>query len=560
MNFSNININLNKLRGIFTKSQKEIINTGDGKRNLYFDYNRKNYIKFSLEIDTTCESIFKNHKDEIKNKIQQLYGNNIDLNNFGFLFVELNSNQYDGAPNLINVKIRKDDKIIFKVLLNSQIMLGFLFIIRQNIILKKKARNLGLLNPLNLINFETEEKTEEKNKDNKNIHIYYPKNIIYYYHALAFSKEKMKITSEEIYIFSNPSCRLLIKDIRSILTFLGTNEEDVKKYLKDYKIYGERPKFCIEIISNDDKKILIGRNTYDPFITLYRALDSAVYNYQNQYSHINIKKKILFQNMDLFSISNNFLMETNNLDDWIKHKDKRKILLNDFEDKDLMNVINKIIEIKKNLKKGKYSKVILNIKNLMDIIDKLKKENKYSDIINEENMRNIKDIGNKIKDLCNLNNEIKENSENKTTENSLNEVVLDNQKKEEDPSKENKNENRIVNLPNDEINDEKNNINTKIELKDEQINELNQIININIFDNLYFEIKEKYLSQCYQKNKNENLIKNSNMKLILGNYFLNNYQMKKEQDFLKIGGEELEKEINDFNNKLILEKKEKGEI
>ena len=31
-------------------------------------------------------------------------------------------------------------------------------------------------------------------------------------------------------------------------------------------------------------------------------------------------------------------------------------------------------------------------------------------------MRNMKDIGNKIKDLCNLNNEIKENSENKTTE------------------------------------------------------------------------------------------------------------------------------------------------
>ncbi len=73
-------------------------------------------------------------------------------------------------------------------------MLGFLSIIRQNIILKTKARNLGLLNPLNLINIETEEKPEEKKKDS-NIHLYYPKNIIYYYHALVFSKEKMKITS-----------------------------------------------------------------------------------------------------------------------------------------------------------------------------------------------------------------------------------------------------------------------------------------------------------------------------------------------------------------------------
>ena len=559
MNFNNINMNFSKLRGIFTRSQKEIINTGDGKRNLYFDYNRKNYIKFSLDIDTTCDSIFRNHKDEIKNKIQQLYGNNVDLNNFGFLIVELNSNQYDGTPNLINVKLRKDDKIIFQVLLNSQLMLGFLSIIRQNIILKKKARNLGLLNPINLINFDTEEKPEEKKKDD-NVHIYYSKNIIYYYHALAFSKEKMKITSEELYIYLNPCYRLLIKDIRSISTFLGKNEDDIKTYLKDYKIYGETPKFCIEIISKDDKKLLIGRNTYDAFMTLYRALDAAVYNYQNQYSHINIKKKIIFQNINIFSISNNFLKKTTNLDDWITHKDKRKIFFEDFEDMDLANIINNILEFKKNMKKGKYLNAISNIKNLYNIIDKIEKENKYSNIINEENMRNINNIWNKIKHLCNSNNENKENLENNKTENNLNEVVLNDQKKEEEPPKENNIENRIVNSSNDEINFEKNNINTKMELKDEQINELNQIINMNIFDNLYLETKEKYISRYYKENKNVNLIENSNMKLILGNYFSNNFQMGKEQDFLKIGGEELEKTIDDFNYELILEKKEKSEI
>lgn len=43
-------------------------------------------------------------------------------------------------------------------------MLGFLSIIRQNIILKTKARILGLLNPLNLINIETEEEPKRKRK------------------------------------------------------------------------------------------------------------------------------------------------------------------------------------------------------------------------------------------------------------------------------------------------------------------------------------------------------------------------------------------------------------
>ena len=43
----------------------------------------------------------------------------------------------------------------------------------------------------------------------------------------------------------------------------------------------------------------------------------------------------------------------------------------------------------------------------------------------------------------------------------------------------------MVNSSNDEISFEKYNMNTKMELKDDQINELNQIINMNIFDNLY---------------------------------------------------------------------------
>ena len=53
-----------------------------------------------------------------------------------------------------------------------------------------------------------------------------------------------------------------------------------------------------------------------------------------------------------------------------------------------------------------------------------------------------------------------------------------------------------------------------------------------------------------------NLTTNSNVKLILGNYFSNYFQLEKEQFFLKIGGEELEKTIDDFNNELNLEKKE----
>ena len=554
MNFNNISINLNKLRGIFTRNQQEVINTADGKRNLYFDYFRKNFIKFSLDVDLSGEKIFKIHKDGIIKKIHELYGNNVDINNFGFIIVELNTNQYDANPNLINLKLRMDDKIIYKMLLNSQLMLGFLFISRHNILLKKQRRNLGLLNPINFEKFDVQENPEENKKDKK-IHVYYPKSAIYYYKALSFSKEKMKITEEEIYIFSNPSYRLLIKDIKSIVPFSCSNEEGVKLYLKDYKIYGEKPQFCIQIETIDSQKLLIGRNSYEPYIILFRALDAAIYNYQNKYSDNDINKKIIYQNMNLFSISKDFMGKTITFDDSIVHKDKRKIILKNCEDKELADIMRNIIEFKNNLKKKKYIDAILNIKNLKYIVDKLEKENKFPKIINEKNIVYLKNIWEKINDLYNFENENNENTDNKRIEKNNNEIIEDNKKNTEVSLNENNIENKDINMTKIAINDDKNFIKNQIELSEEQINELNKIINLTVFDYLYLEIAEKNLSQFFQKNISEKQIINSNMKLILGNYLSNNFQMKEEQDLLKLGGEELEKTINDFNTQLMLEQK-----
>ena len=85
MNF----ININKFKSIFTPNQKEIIQTSDGKRNLYFYFQRKNFIKFTLDVATTCETILKINKDQIKNKVKELYGNDVNLDNFGFIIVNL---------------------------------------------------------------------------------------------------------------------------------------------------------------------------------------------------------------------------------------------------------------------------------------------------------------------------------------------------------------------------------------------------------------------------------------------------------------------------------------
>ena len=558
-----INSGINKLKGIFTRNQKETLNTGDGKRNLYFDYQRRTYIRFQLDVATTCDMIYRIHKDEIINHLKNIYGNNIDLNNFGFTIVELNSNQYDGTPNLINLKLRMDDNIIFRALLNNQLILCYLIITKHNIALKKTVRNSGILNSINEVKTVIHDKKSDKNKD---IKVYFPKNVIHFYNynAYAFSKEKMKITEEDIFITAKPNFQLLIKDIKSITTFLSTNPDDAKKYLTNYKIYGEKPIFCIQIEVKDKKNnLLIGRNSYDTFMLVYKALDAAINNYQNYYSDFNTNNKIIQHNINFISTCNDILREPSSIDDFIINKEKRKIFFKSYNEIEIIGICNNIMEFKKNFNRNKYSNSVNNINNIVNIIDKLEKENKYIDVINAENVQKINNIWNKIKDICKINFEIDENNnrENENSNSNKNLEVNDNNNDNNttDSSPENNTINKEENLPSNKIDEAKNNNNSNIKLSEDQINNLKEIINIHSFDYLYLEIKEKYLTHYHEQifnNNNKTNLKEikSNLKLILGNYFLNNFEMKQENDFVYLGGDEIEKTIEEFNKELNKEK------
>ena len=183
---------------------------------------------------------------------------------------------------------------------------------------------------------------------------------------------------------------------------------------------------------------------------------------------------------------------------------------------------------------------------MIDIINHLENENKFLDLIKTEYIKNIKDSWEIINDLNFVKN-IFANNNSKINE--------DNQKVIKDSVKENNSEiNCNDNITKDIIFIDKNNINKTIEMSEENIIELKKKLNINIFDNLFLEIKQNYISQYYEENKGETQELKSNIKLILGNYFCQNFEMKKEQDFLYLGGEEIEKTINDFKEELILER------
>ena len=240
------------------------------------------------------------------------------------------------------------------------------------------------------------------------------------------------------------------------------------------------------------------------------------------------------------------------------NKAKRKILFKDFKETVLVDIVDNIMEFKINFNKKKYEDSINNIRNLMDILDKVLKETKYEDVINEENIGYIKNIWNRINEMdlfVDENNEFNNNEINNTNDNT---ISPDKENISPDETNQNNKQNNIEDI--NDIVDELPKDCVKIikKLSEEQIEELHNIINVYSFDSLYSEIKQKYISQFYEQkinSKKENNI-NRDLKLILGNYISNNLEMKGENDVVYLGGDELDKTIKDFNDKLKIEKEQ----
>ena len=127
----------NKIKAKFTRDQKENINTQDGKRNLYFDRERENFIKFGLVVGTTCSYILKNYKEDIINKLKEINRQEeVNLNNYSFFIVELIANKYEKKQTLIDLKINMEDSSLFNILQNRQLILCFLPVEKSDISLR----------------------------------------------------------------------------------------------------------------------------------------------------------------------------------------------------------------------------------------------------------------------------------------------------------------------------------------------------------------------------------------------------------------------------------------
>ena len=324
-----------------------------------------------------------------------------------------------------------------------------------------------------------------------------------------FSKEKIKVTEKQIEIkYNNQKIKILIKDIKEMkLLTQNDTESEIEQFFKDYIIIGDKPKYCLKLIKIDGEKILIGRNTFEYFVALNKAIESASIHYHNCFSNSSFDGVIIRENSALFATCNILVKNSFNIIDLIVNKEKRKIFLKDFKEKKLQEIVENIIQYKSCFKRNKYSESIHKIINIFEIIEKMTKEERdnYEKIINKEKIDQLIDITNKIKEIWDTKN-------------------------------------------------------SNIDKDESKVKELKKIINLYTFDGLFVEIKDEYISSYYDELKNDNKYPKikQNYKLILGSHFIDLFGMNKEEDFQYLGGNDVEnitKNITDEENKYRTEKK-----
>ena len=501
---------LDKFKKLFIHEQKENLFTEDGKRNLYFDKERKNYIKFYLSVKTTCANIFEAHKDEIRNKLKEIKGEEQDLNSYSFFIIELSSIKKSSQPNLIDLKIEMNDSFLFNTLQNPKLILCYFPLYKYSNDYKKKVRNEEEIYPITFNGNEEAGIKDSKIKKKKKTEIYLEKTIIYYYNEKnMFSKEKIKVTEKQIEIkYNNQKIKILIKDIKEMkLLTQNDTESEIEQFFKDYIIIGDKPKYCLKLIKIDGEKILIGRNTFEYFVALNKAIESASIHYHNCFSNSSFDGVIIRENSALFATCNILVKNSFNIIDLIVNKEKRKIFLKDFKEKKLQEIVENIIQYKSCFKRNKYSESIHKIINIFEIIEKMTKEERdnYEKIINKEKIDQLIAITNKIKEIWDSKNRNIDEDENK-------------------------------------------------------VKELKKIVNLYTFDGLFVGIKDEYISSYYDELKNNNKYPKikQNYKLILGSHFIDLFGMNKEEDFQCLGGDDVEnitKNVTDEENKYRTEKK-----
>ena len=414
------------------------------KRQLYFDRNRKNYIEFDLEKTKNCMEIYDSFHEEIEKKINDLY--NTDKNkkmNFSFIMMYSRTNKLDNSG-LIELKLDKEAQLS-DIMINKQYFLCYLPENKININQKRKTRN-KLEENINNDRFKDVERRTSKNHE---LEKYLSNEGVYYLdkEKVQFLYGKGNIDENTINInCKKTNIEILIKDIKKEECF----ENKVPPSIEDFKI--KCPNYIFQIHQNNITHFL-GLYKQKSYLIWKNAINLAKIKNNDNTIDSSFNSNIFTYNYLLYVKRHSIPSKCYIINQLLENAEKRQIFLDEYKDKKISDIANSIYAYKINIKNNKFFEAWMSLKQISFYVDfnniedeglRKREKERYSKIFTQERI-----------DL--YNNAVKK----------VNEAIK-----------------------------------TIKNYEKEMNNVLKKIFEIDLFDNLYYNIYELYIWPYFQKIKN----------------------------------------------------------
>ena len=417
------------------------------KRQLFFDRDRKTFIEFDLEKTKTCTEIYDSLHDDINTIINDLYKKEKEKNKiikckFIMMYSRL-ANKLDNSG-LIEIKLDLDAPLS-DIMVNKQYFLCYLPENNFDMDKKKKTRN-----KLEEVIINDRFKDVERNTDTNHVIEKYLNNEGVYY----FDKEKVEFIYGKGNIDENvltikcktKSIEILIKDIKGEECF----ENTIPPSIQDFKI--KCPNYILQIHQNNITHFL-GLYWLKSYLIWKNAINSAKIKNNNTTIDSGFNTNLFNYNYLLFVKKHSIPSKCFIVNQLLENAEKRQIFLDEYKEKKISDIANSIYSYKINIKNNKFFEAWMCLKQISFYVD-------FNNIEDENQRKREQEKYSKIF----------------TPER----ILL---------------YNNVVKKVNEAIKTIKN-------YEEEMNTVLKSIFEIDLFDNLYYNIYELYIYPYFQKIKN----------------------------------------------------------
>ena len=342
---------------------KEDVKPKDGKRKLYFSQDMHNFITYTLDQKTTCETIFNNNKGLITSTFMKLYNDpKIDLSNYDFYLIDLKEIKRN-----FRTRIKLNRKIpIYNFLQNPRTILCYLKIIplNQDQSIKRITEDKSHLN-----NQQYEEMKKNYLNDKQIENFFINKTIFLYdFDKSIYNKLKANLSIKQFTIHSKPETIIHIQDIASINYYDANHPLFSSLIVKS----GYRPPYYI-LLKTDENQWMIGLKNEEKLKKWKRGFDFVFINMNFFKSDINFNIEMNDLSNSIGQNEGKIITDPINIDNFLNNKYRKILLYKHIKDKKAFELIEDIFLYKKFILNNDFDKAI---EKLIEIIGKNKEANK----------------------------------------------------------------------------------------------------------------------------------------------------------------------------------------